>query len=621
MNYIKVLINKVLEFHPEFSYDELKEICDNFLNTLPKKCKKESTKEKLLNKYLSEEFELNWVSNSVDSTKKYSLNNIPKYLYDWHFWWSHDLVNLIWVTKALWKTEIFDSINVKITWRDKIALIGKNWSWKTTLLKMIVWAEDQDDWEINLGKNVKIGYLTQELFWNDKRNSLRDEMMSVFPEITKDTKRLEIIENLLISDSKSDYINLSSERSEIISRLSHSDWYRKFELQTNILLYFWFSVEQFDLNVLNLSWWEQTKVQIAKFLIQEIDLLILDEPTNHLDIEWIVFLEHFCQFWNKWLLCISHDVKFINSISNAILEISWKKLHFYKWDYFYYLKEKQEKHDKQLKDHTIQHRQIEKQEKYIDRFRSKASKASWVQSRIKMLEKIERIQKPEDESHVRDIRLKSVSRMPNLILRLSDLEVGYKDSLISLTNCLEITKNQKIWIIGKNWIWKTTLLKTILGEIKPLDWEVYINESINLWSYSQIFDDINLERSILDELLSDWASQKEIRSMLWWLLISGEKVMQKISTLSGWEKAKVALTKMLLNEPQLIIMDEPTNHLDLHSKEVVKNMLEWFGWNVILVSHDRDILESIVDIIWVVKDWWIHVFNDLERGFERIYDN
>ncbi len=619
MKYIDDLIAKVLETHPDFGFNELREVCDNFLNSLPKKCKKETTKHKLLNKYLIKEFELDWVCSKPSAEKKYSLDNIPKYLYDWHFWWSYDLLDIRLISKFLWKTHLFDSVSTKISCNDKIALIWKNWSWKTTLLKMIVWLEDPDDWEINLWKNVKIWYLTQELFWNNKENSLRDEMLTVFPEITKDTKRLEQIEDMLLSEWNADYVELNDEREEIVERFSHSDWYRRFELQTSILFYFWFTEQQLDLNVLQLSGWEQTKVQIAKFLIQEIDLLVLDEPTNHLDIEWIMFLERFCKFWNKWLLCISHDVKFINSISNEILEISWKKLHLYKWDYFHYLEKKQEKYDKQLKDHSLQQRHIEKQEKYIDRFRSKASKALWVQSRIKMLDKIERIDRPENESQVRDISLKSINRMPNLIVRLNDLQIWYDNVLINITWELEINKNQKVWIIGKNWIWKTTFLRTILWEIKSLSWDVYINESINVWSYSQVFDDINVDRTILEELLDDWLSQKEIRTMLWWLLISWEKVNQKISTLSGWEKAKVALTKMLLSGPQLIIMDEPTNHLDLHSKKVVKNMLDWFEWNVILVSHDRDILESIVDRVWVIKDGGIRDFSDLDKGFDEIY--
>jgi ATP-binding cassette subfamily F protein 3 len=204
-------------------------------------------------------------------------------------------------------------------------------------------------------------------------------------------------------------------------------------------------------------------------------------------------------------------------------------------------------------------------------------------------------------------------------MKLNNITVWYSEAIVKLPNYLEVYKSDKIWIIWKNWAGKTTLLKTILWELKALSWESEINENISIWSYSQVLEDLDLSLSIIDELWKSYPNDKEIRTILWWLLITWDKVDQVISTLSGWERAKVALTKMLLVKPHIIVMDEPTNHLDIHSKEVIKNMLKWFAWTTIIVSHDRDLLESISNKVWLIKDRELYVFNEPEKGFGEVF--
>lgn len=616
-------IYRVLAKHDDFTYDEVKEICEDFLLGITDKIKDE-TKMKRLNKYLDKEFELDGdFEIETESNKVYALETIPKYLFSWKTNVVSWLINITNLKKNIEQTYLFEWANLKINSTDKVALIWKNGCWKTTLLKMIILesSENKDiiknkddldisDWKIEVNPNIKIGYLSQDLFWKSDKNTLRQEMLEVFPEINKQVYRLEEIKNSRENWEEAEKIN---------KYLIENDGYKKYNLQLEILKYFWFTPEQMDFNVLQLSGWEQTKVQIAKFLIQEVDLLILDEPTNHLDINGIIFLEEFCKNWKKAILSISHDIRFIDNTSNKIAEISDKKIHIYPWNYGEYLTEKQARFDKNMKDYLDQKRELDRQNDYINRFRANSAKASSVQSRIKALNKIEVLEKPENEATVRSISVKIEKRLPEIIMKLNNITVWYDEPIVKLPNYLEVYKSDKIWIIWKNWAGKTTLLKTILWELKALSWESEINENISIWSYSQVLEDLDLSLSIIDELWKSYPNDKEIRTILWWLLITWDKVDQVISTLSGWERAKVALTKMLLVKPHIIVMDEPTNHLDLHSKEVIKKMLDWFAWTTIIVSHDRDLLESISNKVWLIKDKELYIFNEPEKGFAEVF--
>lgn len=605
---LEPIIQKVLEAHPDFTYEEVELFCNSFLATITEKIKEE-TKMKRLMKYLEKEFD---IENTLAKNKTYTkrtIDTLPKHLLQAKPTIASRLIKITDLSKSIRHTELFDRANLQINREDKFALIGKNGAGKTTFLKMLVGIDDDFDGEIDRAAGLKIGYLTQDLFWKDITNTLREEMLQVFPEITAKINRLHEIEG---------NPEHHEEVREIKEYIQSCDGYNKYDLQLRILTYFGFDETYLDRVVTQLSGGEQMKVQMAKFIIQEVDILILDEPTNHLDIEWILFLEHFCRLWKKAIVSISHDVTFINNTCQKIVEISDKKLNIYTWNYDAYVIEKQKRYETQLKHYEVQEREIEKQEAYINRFRYKASTAASVQSRIKMLERMERIEEPKSEAQVKPIILKTVSHLPEKIMELKQVTAGYDSPIVSIPYDVIVTKRDKIGIIGRNGAGKTTFLKTILGEIKPLSGDVIKNPSLTIGSYSQVLADLDRDATIMEELTKWHDKYQEIRTMLGRLLIQNEKWHQTIGTLSGWERAKVALTKMLLTKPHVIIMDEPTNHLDLHSKEAIKTMLENFNGVSIIVSHDRDLLAKTSTAFWLIQDWQLRMFHEAEAAWKQI---
>lgn len=616
-------ITKILEINPDLTYAEVYELCSDYLLKFNKPTKEE-TKIKSLKKYLSKFFEIDLFTNDEPKLEDIQpsispLQSIPKQYFQERSWAKKDyIIKIHHLDKQIWKTILFDDANLQLRFGDEVALIWKNGSWKSTLLKMLIWKEESGFWMIEIANWVKIWYLSQDLFRANDEHTVEEEMKTCFPDIKLAMERLGEIENLL-TDGESDHHALIEEQTKLQDRLRKENGYQKRWMQIEILKYFWFSKSMLNFKIKQLSWWEQTKLQIAKFLIQEVDLLLLDEPTNHLDIEWIFFLQRFCELWWKTLICISHDKKFLNSCFNRVVEISQKKLHLYEWNYSDYLHQKEKNLEIQHKNYVAQQKYLQQQEKFITKFRYKASKAAQVQSRIKMLDKLERVEAPETESDPKKINFKLSQRLPNLIMQIEWLTVWYPwKELVTLPNKIEITKEMHIWIIWKNWIWKTTLVKTILWQLQPLHWTVKIHPDLRIGSYSQVFDDLHPNDTVIEAVMWVWISYQDARAFLGTLKIDVEKMDHKVSSLSWWEMAKVAVTKMLLQKPHIIIMDEPTNHLDLGSKETIKMMLQWFNGVTLIVSHDRDFLEWTSNMLWWIWDNRLTVFHDLQRWFQEL---
>ena len=616
-------ITKILELNPDLTYTEVYELCSDYLLKYNRPTKEE-TKIKGLKKYLSKFFEVDLFIGDEQNFEEIQpsvspLQSIPKQYFQERSWVKKDyIIKIYHLDKQIWKTILFDDVNLQLRFWDEIALIWKNGSGKSTFLKMLIWKEESWFWMIEIAEGVKIWYLSQDLYWTNDEHTVEEEMKTCFPDIALAMKRLEEIDKLLCDDNVDHHI-LIEEQDKLQEQLRKDNGYQKRWMQIEILKYFWFSKNMLNFKIKQLSWWEQTKLQIAKFLIQEVDLLLLDEPTNHLDIEWIFFLQRFCELWWKTLICISHDKKFLNSCFNRVIEISQRKLHLYEWNYSDYLRQKEKNIEIQHKNYVAQQKYLQQQEAFITKFRYKASKAAQVQSRIKMLDKLERVEAPENESAPKKINFKLSQRLPNLIMQIEWLTVGYPwKELVTLPNKIEITKEMHIWIIWKNWIWKTTLIKTILGQLQPLHWTVKVHPELRIWSYSQVFDDLHPTDTVIEAIMWTWISYQDARAFLWALQIDVEKMDHKVSSLSWWEMAKVALTKMLLQKPHIIVMDEPTNHLDLWSKETIKIMLQWFNGVTLIVSHDRDFLEWTSNMLWWIWNNRLTVFHDLQRWFQEL---
>ena len=619
-------ITKILEINPDLTYAGVYELCSDYLLKFNKPTKEE-TKIKSLKKYLGKFFEIDLFEDEEPKLEDIQpsispLQSIPKQYFQERSRAKKDyIIKIHHLDKQIWKTILFDDANLQLRFWDEVALIWKNGSGKSTLLKMLIWKEESWYGMIEIANWVKIGYLSQDLFWANDEHTVEEEMKTCFPDIKLAMERLEEIEKLLL-DSNSDHNALIEEETKLQEQLKKENGYQKRWMQIEMLKYFWFSKAMLNFKIKQLSWWEQTKLQIAKFLIQEVDLLLLDEPTNHLDIEWIFFLQRFCELWWKTLICISHDKKFLNSCFNRVVEISQKKLNLYEWNYSDYLRQKEKNVEIQHKNYVAQQKYLQQQEAFITKFRYKASKAAQVQSRIKMLDKLDRVEAPENESAPKKINFKLSQRLPNLIMQLEWLTVWYPwKELVILPNKIEITKEMHIWIIWKNWIWKTTLIKTILWALQPLHWSVKIHPELRVGSYSQVFEDLHPMDTVIEAIMWTWISYQDARAFLWALQIDVEKMDHKVSSLSWWEMAKVALTKMLLQRPHVIIMDEPTNHLDLWSKETIKMMLQWFNGVTLIVSHDRDFLEWTSNMLWWIWDNHLTVFHDLQRWFQELESN
>ena len=616
-------ITEILKSNPDLTYAEVYELCSDYLLKFNKPTKEE-TKIKSLKKYLSKFFEIDLFADEEPKLEDIQpsmspLQSIPKQYFQERSRAKKDyIIKIHHLDKQIWKTILFYDANLQLRFGDEVALIWKNWSWKSTLLKMLIWKEESWYWMIEIANWVKIWYLSQDLYRSNDEHTVEEEMKTCFPDIKLAMERLEEIDKLL-KDNNVDHHTLIEEQTKLQDQLRKENGYQKRWMQIEILKYFWFSKAMLNFKIKQLSWWEQTKLQIAKFLIQEVDLLLLDEPTNHLDIEWIFFLQRFCELWWKTLICISHDKKFLNSCFNRVVEISQRKLNLYEWNYSDYLRQKEKNIEIQHKNYVAQQKYLQQQEAFITKFRYKASKAAQVQSRIKMLDRIEKIEAPENESAPKKINFKLSQRLPNLIMQIEWLTVWYPwKELVTLPNKIEITKEMHIWIIWKNWIWKTTLIKTILGELQPLHWSVKVHPELRIGSYSQVFEDLHPTDTVIEAIMWTWISYQDARAFLWALQIDVEKMDHKVSSLSWWEMAKVALTKMLLQRPHVIIMDEPTNHLDLWSKETIKMMLQWFNGVTLIVSHDRDFLEWTSNMLRWIRDNRLTVFHDLQKWFQEL---
>ena len=502
-------------------------------------------------------------------------------------------------------TNLFEEVNLKILPTDKIALVGSNGTGKSTFLKMLAGQQKQEDGSILFKKGLKIGYLPQELnsqsvnsIFEDVRNSI-DVIRDIEVEEKKVTNKL-INKDL----TETEHNKLVHQLGMINSKKEEMGYYEINSQIEKILMGLGFMEDSFTKNTSELSGGWQMRVELAKILISNNDIILLDEPTNHLDIDSLQWLVKFLKSFRGAIILVSHDRYFVNMICSKTLEIYNKNVTFYKGKYNDYLNFKHEREERLKLEYQDQQKKIKQTEQFIERFRYKATKAKQVQSRVKQLEKIDRIQLSDSEGKIH-FKFFDTQQSGIIPLKTFNLSKSYGDNLVLKNINLQIERGEKIALVGPNGAGKTTLAKLLSNRIDPTSGTIEQGHNTLVSFYAQdVVDNLNLENDIITELYESDSENTigHLRTILGAFLFNGEEVFKKIQVLSGGEKSRVGLAKVLLNKANTIILDEPTNHLDFDSKKMVQNALLKFKGTLIIVSHDIDFLEPIVSKVIEVKN-------------------
>ena len=503
-------------------------------------------------------------------------------------------------------TYLFEEVTFRLGSGDRVGLVGKNGAGKSTMLKIMAGDFKPDSGQIATEKEVKMGFLRQDIDFDHGRTVL-EEAYEAFTEIKAVEKKLEKINHQLVS--RTDYE--SEAYSQIIEDLS--DYTHRFELlggynyvgdTEKILLGLGFKREDFNNQTDTFSGGWRMRIELAKLLLQSNDILLLDEPTNHLDIESIIWLEGFLRNFPGVVVIVSHDKMFLDNVTNRTIEISLGKAYDYNKPYSQYLVLREEIREKQLATQKNQAKKIEETEKLIEKFRAKASKASMAQSLIKKLDKVERIEVDEDDTSVMNISF-PVSQTPGrVVIEAEHVTKFYGDKTILKDISLLVERGSKIAFVGQNGQGKSTFMKAIVNEFK-YQGSIKLGHNVQLGYFAQNQAEYLDGEITLLETMTNAATdtnRSKVRDMLGSFLFRGDDVEKKVKVLSGGERNRLALCKLLLQPINVLVMDEPTNHLDIKSKNVLKAALKKYQGTLLLVSHDRDFLQGMSNIVYEFKD-------------------
>jgi ATP-binding cassette subfamily F protein 3 len=498
----------------------------------------------------------------------------------------------------LGESMLFDGISFTINENDKIGLTGRNGAGKSTLLRVIKGIQQADEYDVSMPKNTTIGYLPQELHV-DSDKTVYDETRTAFSDILKIENELALLQHEMETRTdyeSSEYMNLINRYHEQETLLNNLGGYHKDEEIEKILKGLGFTPDDFDKPLKHFSGGWQMRVELAKMLLQKPDLILLDEPTNHLDIESVTWLETFLKTYTGAIMLVSHDRAFLDNVTSRTIEISRGKIEDYKVPYSKYLLLRAERREQQLAARKNQEREISQMQRNIDRFRAKASKASFAQSLIKKLEKIEIIEIEEEDTSAMKIRFPKAPQSGRMVVSGKQItkRFGLNKSVISNLN-FEIERGDKIAFVGKNGMGKTTLTRIIAGN---LDYEgtLKYGHNVLMGYYAQHQTEmLHPDYTVLEEIeqAAPAGYEGNLRTLLGAFLFSGDDVYKKVKVLSGGEKSRLAIAKLLLQPLNFLILDEPTNHLDMIAKDVLKKAMQHFEGTIIVVSHDREFLQGL----------------------------
>lgn len=493
---------------------------------------------------------------------------------------------------------ILSNIKLEVQTRDRIALVGRNGAGKSTLLKMIAGHLSFDSGEIIKPKNVEIGYLAQNTGLESSL-SIWGEMLTVFKDLQDQEATLRELESQMskpaVIETPDRFDKILKEYDQLQYNFKENGGYQ-FEADIRSVLH-GLNFHDFDYStkISTLSGGQKTRLALAKLLLTTPDILILDEPTNHLDIETLSWLEQYLQGYKGAVLIVSHDRYFLDKVVTQVYEISRNHIQRFTGNYSAYLDEKAANYERDMKQYEKQQDEIAKLETFIEKNLARASTTKRAQSRRKTLEKLDRLDRPDGNEKSASFGFDIIKQTGNDVMKVRDLSIGYKDQTVSKNITFSMNRGDAIALVGPNGVGKSTLLKTIIDKLPQHAGSIQFGSNVMIGYYDQEQAELNSNKKVINELWDDFAltPEKDIRTVLGNFLFSGDDVLKIVNSLSGGEKARLALSKLMMEKPNVLILDEPTNHLDLDSKEVLENALIDYPGTILFVSHDRYFINRI----------------------------
>ena len=519
---------------------------------------------------------------------------------------------------TLGSNTVLEDIDFCIKDKEKIGIVGRNGCGKTTLLKAITGEYDiesgYDEVEVISSGDFNIGYVKQNDGYRADMKMI-DYIKEAFLNILDMEKKLQLLEDDISKKYSEEVLN---KYNELLSRYEYMGGYKyKKEIEV-ILNKFDFSDDDKNKYLSEFSGGQFTKLSLIRLLLSKPDLLILDEPTNHLDIKAIEWLEEYLSNYKGTIVLVSHDRMFLDNVCNVIYEIEYGTLTRYSGNYSYFIKKKEEDYLRNLKDYERQQQEIKRLQDIADRFRYKPTKAGMAMSKLKQIERMKLIDKP-DKANTKSFKINFSPEMNSYrdVLRVKNLSIGYDRELCKLS--FDVERGDKLGIIGENGIGKSTFLKTIMGEVSSLGGKFIFGDRVNIGYFSQALDNLNYDNSIYEEIDKEFPrlTPNEIRTLLGTFEFSGDDVFKKIRDLSGGEKVRVSLCKILNKKPNVLILDEPTNHLDIISKDTIEKMLTSYKGTIIMVSHDRYLIKNVCNKLLVMEQGIGTLYN---YGYQEYLD-
>lgn len=515
---------------------------------------------------------------------------------------------------------ILEEINIEIKDKEKIAIIGRNGAGKSTLLKAIVNNQmltegtGEDKFNVYKEGNPVIGYLKQMEFEDDSISML-DEILKVYKPITDLEKRIDLLVEKMQSDSTEE---LAKEYSKLMDRYEFLGGYTyKKEYETAINKFGFLAEDKYK-KISEFSGGQRTKISFIKLLLSKPDILLLDEPTNHLDIETIEWLEQYLKNYPKSVVIVSHDRMFLNKIVNKVYEIEYGEITEYSGNYTFYEKQKRINYEKQLKDYEYQQKEIKRLNDIVVRFKYKPTKAKMAMSKLKQIERMVKVEEPNKyDLTTFKTNFTMQKQSGKDVLYVKDLEIGYNEPIQKIS--FNLYRGQKLAIIGENGIGKSTLLKTLVNNINKISGEFEFGHNVTIGYFDQQMALLDSEKTVLEDFSEEFPNltTTELRNSLAAFMFYGEDVFKKISMLSGGEKVRLQLCKLLKKGPNLLILDEPTNHMDIIGKESLELLLKEYSGTILFVSHDRFFVNKIADSLLIFKKGDVKFFDGTYESYEN----